>query len=84
MDWQAFAAIALGYVGQWLKAFKKFPTWGVQLTLGLAAVGLYALDTPFRADPAWFKAALMWAFSVLGVASVAAAAKAAPPTDSIH
>lgn len=83
MEWQSLAAVLLGYVGQWLKAFKKLPTPAVQAAIGLLAVGLYALESPFRPDPAWFKAAVTWAFAVLGVSSVAAATKAAARTDSL-
>ncbi len=82
-EWQMMAAAILGYIGQWLKAFQKFPTWLTQALLVLAAAGLYAMDTPFKNDPIWYKGATMWALSVLGVSSLAAGAKLAPSTDSI-
>lgn len=84
MEWQQFAALVLGYVFQWLKAFKKFPTWAVQLALAGLAVGLYCLDVPFALTKEWVQGAAMFALSAIGAASVAAAVKAAPPTDSIH
>lgn len=82
-EWQMVAAAILGYVGQWLKAFQKFPTGLVQAVLVVVAVGLFALDTPFKNDLTWYKSAIMWALSVLGVSSLAAGAKLAPSTDSI-
>lgn len=84
---QMVAAAAVGYVVQWLKAFKRFPTWAVQVLTVVLMAGCYAV---FVAVPtasgwqAWARDVVGFGLSALGVASVAGAAGAAPKTDSIH
>ena len=81
------AAAALGYAVQWVKAFKGVPTWAVQLVTVALAAAVYALmvAVPSAATwQAWVRDVVGFGLSVLGVASVAGAAGAAPKTDSIH
>ena len=84
---QAIAAVVLGYVLQWVKAFKRFPTWAVQIVTVVLMVGVYGT---FISGPEvghirqWLVEVVGWGLSALGVASVAGAAGAAPKTDSIH
>lgn len=84
---QMIAAAAVGYVVQWLKAFKKFPTWAVQVATVALMAGCYAVfvQVPTAAGwQAWARDVVGFGLSALGVASVAGAAGAAPKTDSIH
>lgn len=84
---QVIAAAAVGYVVQWLKAFKWIPTWAVQVVTLVIVAACYAA---FVAAPtpagwqAWARDVVGFGLSALGVASVAGAAGAAPKTDSIH
>lgn len=84
---QAIAAVALGYALQWVKSFKKVPTWAAQLLTVALMVGVYGV---FISGPTagnwreWLVGVVGWGLSALGVASVAGAAGAAPKTDSIH
>ena len=84
---QMIAAAAVGYVVQWLKAFKRFPTWAVQVATVVAVAVCYAA---FVALPsvatwqAWARDVVGFGLSALGVASVAGAAGLAAKTDSIH
>ena len=83
MDWQHAVALLIGYLGQWLKSFKNIPTSATQAVLAVVAVSLFALQTPPAAPlTAWLMQAITWAFAVLGVASVSAATRLAPKTDS--
>ena len=83
MDWQHAAALLIGYLGQWLKSFKNIPTAATQVVLALVAVFLFGLQTPPTAPlTSWLMQAITWAFAVIGVASVSAAARIAPKTDS--
>jgi hypothetical protein len=83
MDWQHAVALLIGYLGQWLKSFKNIPTPATQAVLAVVAVLLFALQTP-PAPPltSWLMQAITWAFAVVGVASVSAATRLAPKTDS--
>ena len=38
---QAIAAVALGYALQWVKSFKKVPTWAAQVLTVALMVGVY-------------------------------------------
>lgn len=84
MDWTTVAGIVLGYAGQWLKAFKKLSTPVAQLIIAALAVGLYSLEARPTWGTQWFTEAVKFALAALGVSSITAAVKAAPPTDSIH
>ena len=83
MDWQHAVALLIGYLGQWLKSLKVIPTPATQAILCVLAIGLYALQTP-PAQPLtlWLISSVQWALAVLGVASVSAATRIAPKTDS--
>lgn len=84
---QMVAAAAVGYVVQWLKAFKRFPTWAVQVATVVVVAACYAafVQVPTVAGwQAWARDVVGFGLSALGVASVAGAAGAAPKTDSIH
>lgn len=84
---QAIAAVALGYALQWVKSFKKIPTWAAQVLTVVLMVGVYGA---FISGPTtghvreWLVGVVGWGLSALGVASVAGAAGMAPKTDSIH
>ncbi|NBR66823.1 MAG: hypothetical protein EBT79_06005 [Actinobacteria bacterium] len=83
MDWQHAAALLLGYLGQWLKSFKNIPTAATQVALASVAIFLFALQTPpTQPLTSWVMQAITWAFAVVGVASVSAATRIAPKTDS--
>lgn len=84
---QMVAAAAVGYVVQWLKAFKRFPTWAVQVVTVAAVAACYALlvAVPTAATwQGWLRDVVGFGLSALGVASVAGAAGLAAKTDSIH
>lgn len=84
---QVIAAAAVGYAVQWLKAFKRFPTWAVQVGTVALVAACYAVfvSVPTAAGwQAWARDVVGFGLSALGVASVAGAAGAAPKTDSIH
>jgi hypothetical protein len=81
---QGIIIAALGYFGQHLKAVKGIPTWGAQVIMAVAAVAAYALVVLPQAGHVreWIIAALGFALSTLGVASLAAGTGLAPKTDS--
>ena len=84
---QMLAAAAVGYVVQWLKAFKRFPTWAVQVATVVAVAACYAafVSVPTAVGwQAWARDVVGFGLSALGVASVAGAAGLAAKTDSIH
>ena len=83
MDWAAISTVALGWLGQNVKAYKQVPTWAVQAVMFGAAFGFYALGHHYAAsDTSWFQNGVSWALASLGVSSVTGATGLAPKTDS--
>lgn len=83
MQWEAAAAMVLGYIGQHFKAVKNISTPVVQGIMLLCAVGLFALkNPPTQPITSWVMEAVMWGLAVIGTASAAAGLGLAPKTDS--
>ena len=78
-----FAPLVVSYAGQWLKAHKAIPTVVAQLLLLAVGVGFYFTAHPYSAENSqWLRDAVMWAFALPGLSSVAASVGVAPKTDS--
>lgn len=83
---EAGLLLTIGYLGQWLKAFKRIPTNLAQLGLVAICVAVYAgLHRPAVLPPpeAWRVAAATWALAALGTGSIAASTRGAAKTDSM-
>lgn len=81
---QGIILAALGYLGQHLKAVKDFPTWAAQAVVAISAIAAFALLQMPQAGHVreWIIAAIGFALSTLGVASIAGSTGLAPKTDS--
>ncbi len=85
MDWLAIAALAVGWVAQFAKAYKQVPTPIVQVLCMGVGFGCYAMCHHYAANDAqWFQNGIAWAMAVPGMSSFAAGAGLAPKTDSIN
>lgn len=83
MDWLAIAALAVGWVAQFAKAYKNVPTPAVQAACMAIGFACYAMGHHYQvADSAWFDNGIAWAMAVPGMASFAAGTGMAPKTDS--
>lgn len=85
--WETGVGVSIGYLGQWLKSLKTFPTAAAQGTILVVCIGVFALfHHPAQMPPTddWIRHAATWALAVLGVSSVAAGTNGAPRTDSIQ
>ena len=83
MDWLAIAALAVGWVAQFAKAYKRVPTPVVQAVCMCIGFGCYAMGHHYDAENStWFENGIAWAMAVPGMASFAAGAGLAPKTDS--
>ena len=83
MDFTALSTLALGWVGQHLKAIKSFPTPAAQAIVFGCALALYSVKVhPEFSSADWFTNAVAWALAALGVSSVVASSGLAPKTDS--
>lgn len=82
-DALAFAAGAVSYLGQWMKAQKRIPTLAVQATLLGLGFGFYWLSHPFSGADGWLRDGFMWSCGLPGIASMSAGGGVAPKTDSL-
>lgn len=83
---EAGLLVLIGYLGQWLKSAKRFPTVLAQVLILASCIGVYALlHRPATVPPSeqWVTAAATWALAALGVASATAGTRGAPKTDSM-
>lgn len=76
--------VALGYVGQWIKAAKAIPTWVAHLAVAASTVAAWALvRLPASGHVReWLVQCVAFSLMAWGVGSFAAGAKLAPKTDS--
>ena len=83
MDWLAIAALAVGYLSQHAKAYKKIPTPAVQVVAFTVGFACYALGHHWTPDNTqWLENGVAWAIAVPGVSSLAGGVGLAPHTDS--
>lgn len=76
--------VALGYVGQWVKSVKNFPTWAAHFAVALSTVAAWALvRIPASGHVReWLVQCVAFSLMAWGVGSFAAGTKLAPKTDS--
>lgn len=81
-DAVSFAAVALSYVGQWLKAQKAIPSIIVQGALMGIGFAFYILSHPFTGADGWLRDGFLWSAGLPGIASMSGSTGIAPKTDS--
>lgn len=84
MQWEVFTAIAIGWLGQFLKGHRRVPTALAQVITAVACMAMYAvLVPPSGPINVWIMEGVKWSLASLGIASVTGHSGLAPKTDSL-
>jgi len=80
MDPVSFATFLIGYFGQYAKAHPKIPAWTIDIVQWGVGFGCFLLSHPIVADYPYWRDAILFAFSLPGLSSVAGHTGLAPKT----